>query len=238
MFSALISYDFPLLEYFLYLAPASRPPTSPRNSEGVANRGGYWRWSKWFVHITDHRNESLYQFCHCSNLSHLMMLTLENRIIEMLTFHANPLAIQGRSTSPWKMGVNVSFGTGPFRELEERINDVVHEQLMSTIYEQSMTPIDDTIAKDLIVSCCTRSEQLSCWLGECQMNRFHERGKWQLCHVRRLAFCLGVAQMSNRGRLFRFRWCAHYDYYALWMQKFQDGGEGREILQVCFSIDM
>ena len=30
-------------------------------------------------------------------------------------------------------------------------------------------------------------------------------------------------------------WCAHYDYDALWMQNFQDDGEGREISQViCF----
>ena len=30
--------------------------------------------------------------------------------------------------------------------------DVVHEQLRSTIYEQSISPVDDTIAEDLIVS--------------------------------------------------------------------------------------
>ena len=31
------------------------------------------------------------------------------------------------------------------------------------------------------------------------------------------------------------RWCAHYDCDALWIQNFQDGGEGREIAQViCF----
>ena len=28
---------------------------------------------------------------------------------------------------------------------------------MSTIYEQSITPIDDTMAEDLIVSCCTEA---------------------------------------------------------------------------------
>ena len=39
---------------------------------------------------------------------------------------------------------------------------------------------------------------------------------------------------------FRPRWCAHYDCDALWIQNFQDGCEGREILQVIcfiFSID-
>ena len=35
--------------------------------------------------------------------------------------------------------------------------DVVHEQLISTIYEQSISAVDDTMAEDLIVSCRTRS---------------------------------------------------------------------------------
>ena len=49
-----------------------------------------------------------------------------------------------------KMTVSVKFGTPwPLRELS--IN-VVHEQLRSTIYEQSISPVDDTIAEDLIVS--------------------------------------------------------------------------------------
>ena len=30
--------------------------------------------------------------------------------------------------------------------------DVIHEQLVSTIYEQSISPVDDTMAEDLIVS--------------------------------------------------------------------------------------
>ena len=47
------------------------------------------------------------------------------------------------------------FWDGPFHGLKERINDVVHEQSVSTICEQGMIPIDDTLAKDLIVSCCT-----------------------------------------------------------------------------------
>ena len=45
---------------------------------------------------------------------------------------------------------------GSLRELKERIIDpciVVHEQLRSTIYEQSISPVDDTMAEDLIVSC-------------------------------------------------------------------------------------
>ena len=30
--------------------------------------------------------------------------------------------------------------------------DVVHEQLISTIYEQSISPVDDTMAEELIVN--------------------------------------------------------------------------------------
>ena len=53
-----------------------------------------------------------------------------------------------------KMTVSVRFGTPwPLRELS--IN-VVHEQLRSTIYEQSISPVDDTMAEDLIVSCRTQ----------------------------------------------------------------------------------
>ena len=32
-------------------------------------------------------------------------------------------------------------------------------------------------------------------------------------------------------------WCAHYDYDALWMQNFQDDGEGREISLLVLSLD-
>ena len=65
-----------------------------------------------------------------------MMLALENRIIKMLTFHTKPHAIQGRSTL--KDECERQFWNGPFRELKERINDVVHEQSMTTIYKQSI----------------------------------------------------------------------------------------------------
>ena len=49
-----------------------------------------------------------------------------------------------------KMTVSVRFGTPwPLRELPI---DVVHEQLRSTIYEQSISPVDDTMAEDFILS--------------------------------------------------------------------------------------
>jgi len=34
--------------------------------------------------------------------------------------------------------------------------DVVHEQLTSTIYEQNISPVDDTMTEDFIVSCRTQ----------------------------------------------------------------------------------
>ena len=72
-----------------------------------------------------------------------MMLALENRIKGMLTLHTNPQVVHGRSTL--KDDCEHQFWNGPFREFKERINDV-HEQLTSTIYEQS-------------ISCCTRSNK-------------------------------------------------------------------------------
>ena len=79
----------------------------------------------------------------------------------------------------------------------ELTTDVVHEQLISTIYEQSiLLPIDDTMAEDLIVSCCAVANDSVA--HECQMVNpdgtyemdVHERGTCQLCHFRRMAFIL------------------------------------------------
>ena len=119
MILQVVSYDFPLhgplQEYFLYVAPA---PPPPRNLEGVANQEGYLRCSKRF----DHRSHCN-KFCHCSSLSQLMMLALGNQIREMLTMHTNPHAVQGRFTP--KDDCERQFWNGPFRELKERINDLL-----------------------------------------------------------------------------------------------------------------
>ena len=93
------------------------------------------------------------------------------------------------------MTVSIRFGT-PWL-LRELSIDVVHEQLRSTIYEQSISPIDETMAEDLIVSRHSQwSEQLSCrWMADeswCEA-RPYKRGTWQLCHVRRLAFPLNIS---------------------------------------------
>ena len=43
----------------------------------------------------------------------------------------------------------------------------LHEQIVSTIYEQRFIPIDDTMAKDLILSCCTEANNSV--TDKCQM---------------------------------------------------------------------
>ena len=88
--------------------------------------------------------------------------------------------------------MSVRFGT-PWL-LRELSIDVVHEQLRSTIYEQSISPVDDTMAEDLIVS---RREANNSVADEWQMTpdvrHVHKRGTWLLCHVRRLAFPLNIS---------------------------------------------
>ena len=79
------------------------------------------------------------------------------------------------------MTVSVSFGTpGLFHELKERIFDRCTCStrailLISTIYEQSILPVDDTMAEDLIVSCCTDANHSIA--DECQMN-YCDVKKW------------------------------------------------------------
>ena len=43
------------------------------------------------------------------------------------------------------------WNAGAVSWTQELSIDVVHEQLISTIYEQSILPVDDTMAEDLIV---------------------------------------------------------------------------------------
>ena len=86
------------------------------------------------------------------------MFALGKRIREMLRLHTNPHAVHGRFTL--KDNCERKFWNEPFRKLKESINDVVTNMssyIMSTIYEQSITAIDDTMAEDLIVSCCTEA---------------------------------------------------------------------------------
>ena len=86
--------------------------------------------------------------------------------------HTNPHAVHGSLTL--KVTVSVSFGIpGSFHELKERIIDRCARStqailLTSTIYEQSILPVDDTMAEDLIVSCY--AEANNSVAEECQMN--------------------------------------------------------------------
>ena len=79
-----------------------------------------------------------------------------------------PKAVHGRFTP--KDDCERQFWNEPFRKLKDRIKDAVHEQLMSTIYKQIVTPIDDTMAEDFIVSCCTKLKQTTQLPMESQMN--------------------------------------------------------------------
>ena len=55
------------------------------------------------------------------------------------------------------------------------------------------------------------------------------------CHTEYPLTSITWAYRRLRRRPIAIRWCAHYDFDALWMANFQDGGEGREISQViCF----
>ena len=72
------------------------------------------------------------------------------------------------------------------------------------------------MAEDLIVSCRIQwREQLSCrWMSDeswCYEMDVHERGAWQLCHVRRLAFPLNIS-------FYLMHQCTRY--FALWRSKF------------------
>ena len=66
----------------------------------------------------------------------------------MLALHSNRHAVHGRFTLKDDCERRGRFVNSK-RELSI---DVVHEQLRSTIYEQGISPVDDTMAEDLIVS--------------------------------------------------------------------------------------
>ena len=75
-------------------------------------------------------------------------------------------------------------------------------------FVKSKRELSMTTAEDLIVSCRTQwSEQLNCrWMSDkswCYEMDVHERGTWQLCHVRRLAFPLNIS------------------FYLIWRSKFR-----------------
>ena len=94
---------FSLARIFFVSRPCSSPPPPQETQKALRIEEAICAYrSDSITSLTIARSHFI-RFCHCSNLSHL---TLENRIIEMLTFHTNPLPIQGRST---QMSVSVSF---------------------------------------------------------------------------------------------------------------------------------
>ena len=153
MFSQMVSYDFPLHgplhEYFLYLVSAPPPPPHPRNPEGVVNLQKA---------ICVVRSDSIIGV----TLSVLLLFELKSvddvgagKLREMLTLHTNQHAVHGRFTlkGDCERQVRLERWNRFVNSKRELSIDVVHEQLISTIYEQSISPVDDTMAEDLIVSC-------------------------------------------------------------------------------------
>ena len=71
----------------------------------------------------------------------------------MLALHSNRHAVHGRFTLKDDSERHVwNAVTACVNSKRELSIDVVHEQLRSTIYEQGISPVDDTMAEDLIVS--------------------------------------------------------------------------------------
>ena len=71
----------------------------------------------------------------------------------MLALHSNRYAVHGRFTLKDDCERQVWNAWGRFVNSKRELSiDVVHEQLRSTIYEQGISPVDDTMAEDLIVS--------------------------------------------------------------------------------------
>ena len=107
MILQVVSCDFSLHEYFLYLAYAPLPPpTETQKALRIKKAIGVVR-SDSIIGVLS---------------SQLMMLALGNQIREMLTLHTNPHAVHGSFTL--KDDYERQFCNGPpFRELKERMND-------------------------------------------------------------------------------------------------------------------
>ena len=152
MFSQMVSYDFPLHgplhEYFFYLVSPPPPPQKPRRR--CKPEECYLGCSKQF----DHRSHSiiffLFEFKSVDDVG-------AGKLREMLTLHTNPHAVHGMFTLKDDCERQAVERRGRFVNSKRDLSiDVVHEQLISTIYEQSISPVDDTMAEDLIVSCRTQ----------------------------------------------------------------------------------
>ena len=72
----------------------------------------------------------------------------------MLALHSNRHAVHGKFTLKDDSASRLERRDRFVNSKRELSIDVVHEQLRSTIYEQGISPVDDTstMAEDLIVS--------------------------------------------------------------------------------------
>ena len=78
------------------------------------------------------------------------------KLREMLTLHINQQAVHGRLTLKDDCECQVWNAGAVFVNSKRELSiTVVHEQLISTIYEQSISPVDDIVIEDLTVSCRT-----------------------------------------------------------------------------------
>ena len=115
----------------------------------------------------------------------------------MLTLHTNRHAVHGGFTlkddcerQVWNAGA----ASWTQRENHDRCSTWAINN--HNLWAKYFTSLRHYIAEDLIVSCRTQwSEQLSCrWMSDGpNVPHVHERGTWQLCHVRRLAFPLNIS---------------------------------------------
>ena len=128
------------------------------------------------------------------------------------TLHTNPHTCRSRSvhTKRWLWASGLECRGRFVNSKRELSINVVHEQLRSIIYEHGISPVDDTMAEDLIVSLRSQwSEQLSCrWMALVLRTSMSEgRDNFAIaCHVRRLAFPLNISfYLMQHTPLCRFK---------------------------------
>ena len=115
----------------------------------------------------------------------------------MLTLHTNRHAVHGGFTLKDDCERQVwNAGAASWTQRENHNRCSTWAINNHNLWAKYFTSLRHYIAEDLIVSCRTQwSEQLSCrWMSDGpDVPHVHERGTWQLCHVRRLAFPLNIS---------------------------------------------
>ena len=163
MFSQMVSYDFllhePLHGYFFYLVCA--PPEKP--TKRCEPEEGYLRCSKRFDR--DHGSHSII-FLLFEFKSVRWCWRWETQRNVRVAFKPTRRS-HSVHTKRWLWASRLERRDRFVNSKRELLIEVVHEQLRSPIYEQGISPVDDTMAEDLIVSLRSQwSEQPSCrWMA-------------------------------------------------------------------------